>query len=83
MMSNTSADLWIDPTGPLGDVVEQSGPFGGVCGAIGADAKKSVSWVADFSRSTFWAKSLAQLRDPAHFRARASVGCIFPMSSIS
>ena len=41
MMSNTSADLWIEATAPLGDVVEQSGPFGGVCGPVGVDAKKT------------------------------------------
>ena len=35
MTIKSSQDLWIEPTAPLGDVVEQSGQFGGVCGPIG------------------------------------------------
>ena len=41
MTVKSSQDLCIEPTAPLGDVVEQSGPFGGVCGPVGVDAKKS------------------------------------------
>ena len=36
----SSQDLWIEPRAPLGDAVEQSEPFGGVCGTIGGRAKK-------------------------------------------
>ena len=39
MLSNTSAGLWIEPAAPLGDTAEVSGPFGAVCGALGADEK--------------------------------------------
>ena len=53
MMTNTSADLWIDPTVPLGDAAEVSGPFGGVCGPLGVDAKNVVPAFWFFSRSTF------------------------------
>ena len=41
MTTKSSQDLWIEPTAPLGDAVEQSGPSGAVCEAIGADAKKN------------------------------------------
>ena len=43
MTIESSQDLWIESTAPLGDVVEQSGPFGGVCGPVGVEEKKSVS----------------------------------------
>ena len=69
MMLKSSQDLGIEPTAPLGDVVEQSGPFGGVCGPLGPGAKKNEwrSWL--FSRSTFWPRSRAQLRESAHMLA--------------
>ena len=66
MTIKSSQDPWIEPTAPLGDVVEQSGPFGGVCGPIGGVAKKTVWRVWLFSRSTFGPRSRAQLREPAH-----------------
>ena len=40
MTIKSSQDLVIEPTAPLGDVVEQSGRFGGVCGPLGPAAKK-------------------------------------------
>ena len=57
MTIESSQDLWIEPTSPLGDVVEQSGPFGGVCGPIGGRAKNTTWRVWLFSRSTFWCTS--------------------------
>ena len=42
MTIESSQDLWIEPTAPLGDAAEVSGPFCAVCGAIRADAKKKV-----------------------------------------
>ena len=63
MTLKSSQDLWIEPTAPLGDVVEQSGPFGGVCGPIGADAKKKCNVNSIFFQIYVFS---SQLRDPAH-----------------
>ena len=43
MMTKTSADLWFRPTTPLGVAAEDAGALGGVCGTLGADAKKKVT----------------------------------------
>ena len=48
MMTNTSADLRIDPTAPLGDAAEDSGAFGTVCEPVGPIAKKSVKRYGGF-----------------------------------
>ena len=67
-MVKSSQDLWISPTTPLGVAAEDAGSIGDVCGTLGADAKKSVWWFWLFSRSTFWARSRAQLREPVHIK---------------
>ena len=63
MMSNTSADLWIEATAPLGDAVEESGQFGGVCAPIGARAKKKGLTIPVFLQIYLF---LPQLRETAH-----------------
>ena len=42
MMTRDPGDLWFRLTTPLGDAAEDSGALGGVCGAIGTDAKKNL-----------------------------------------
>ena len=69
MITRDSADLWFRPTTPLGDAAEDAGPFGGVCGPLGPDAKKKckVSFI-DFQIYI----SCAQLRETAHMLAYSS-----------
>ena len=40
MTVKSSQAPWFEPTIPLGDAAEDAGPFGGVCGPVGVDAKK-------------------------------------------
>ena len=62
-MTDTSADLWIEPTAPLGDAAEVSGPFGGVCGPVVADAKKKCNRIPGFFQIHFL---VSQLPEAAH-----------------
>ena len=40
MMTRDSADLWFEPTTPLGVAAEDAGALGIVCGPVEVDAKK-------------------------------------------
>ena len=72
MTVKSSQDLWIEPTAPLGDATEVTGPFGGVCAAIGPDAKKSDTVCC---LQNYIYVLMHQLREPAHVLDLRTNGC--------